>query len=413
LEQDKNSRLVVFDVEGVLIPKNRFFFALAKNQGKLKFLKVLIIGVLYNIGILGLEYSLKHIFANFKGSTIEQMQQVFSKIPATPQLKSFMEQLKLRQYKIALISSGLPDVVVEKFAQSIGADYCFGIEVQLENGALTGLIDGDVIYPSGKQRILDKILQLESLPLSKTVVVADDRNNASMFLPQVLKIAFNSDFVLRSKADFVAGGKLSSILPIIDRQKVKWTFPSKNDLTREAIHASGIFIPLIAMVIGVLPVAVAICIISAVYIASEISRLEGKNLPVISSITKRSATQTEFFGFVAAPLYFALGILLTVLLFPIDARASGAAIAIFCFGDSAASIIGGSLGKRLPFNKGKTFEGTFGGFFFAFLAGLIFVSPLFALVGAAFAMAIEALPLPINDNVLIPVATGLLLTFII
>jgi dolichol kinase len=36
-----------------------------------------------------------------------------------------------------------------------------------------------------------------------------------------------------------------------------------------------------------------------------------------------------------------------------------------------------------------------------------------ALIGAAIAMTIEVLPLPVNDNVLVPVITGVVLTLLI
>ncbi|NLB77010.1 MAG: phosphatidate cytidylyltransferase, partial [Crenarchaeota archaeon] len=113
----------------------------------------------------------------------------------------------------------------------------------------------------------------------------------------------------------------------------------------------------------------------------------------------------------AAPLYFAFGIVVTLLLFP--SNAAGAAIAIFCLGDSTASLFGGMITTSLPFNKGKTIEGSIAGFSFAFLGGAFFVSPLLALIGAAIAMTIEVLPLPINDNVLVPIITGAVLTLLI
>ncbi len=121
-------------------------------------------------------------------------------------------------------------------------------------------------------------------------------------------------------------------------------------------------------------------------------------------------TQSELNGFAAAPLYFAFGILFTLLVFPHPA--SYAAIAMFCLGDSVASLFGGLISTSLPFNKGKTWEGSLSGFFFAFLAGTFFVSPLLAFIGAAIAMTVEVLPLPINDNVLIPVITGAALTLL-
>ena len=98
-------------------------------------------------------------------------------------------------------------------------------------------------------------------------------------------------------------------------------------------------------------------------------------MPFVSVVTRHAASQAELYEFAAAPLYFAIGILLALLLFP--APVSGAAIAIFTLGDSTASIFGGLISKKpLPFNKGKTLEGSLVGFFFAFLAGSFFISPL-------------------------------------
>jgi dolichol kinase/phosphoserine phosphatase len=412
MSQEIKGKVAVFDVEGVLIPKNRFFFELAKTKSNFTLLKVIVIGFLYGLNVLKLELGLKWIFSNLKGTKISNMEQVFQKIPSTPQLRSFMEELKLRNYRIILISSGVPTFLVKRLADCIGADDAYGIDLEVKGEVITGRIMGDAIESQGKLKICSRILEIESLPQNNAVVVADDRNNSCLFLPNVLKIAFNPDFILRVKADYVVMGKLSSILPIIDKQPIRWHFPSKKDLVREDIHASGFFVPVIASLISVPAVAAIIILISLVYLASELFRLEGRKMPLISSITRHAASQTELHGFVVAPLYFALGILLTLLLFPVSV--SGPAIGMFAFGDSSASIFGGIWGKRLPFNKGKTLDGALAGFFFAFLAGTFFgLSPLYALAGAAFAMTIEALPLPINDNIVIPVLTGLFLTLII
>jgi dolichol kinase len=181
---------------------------------------------------------------------------------------------------------------------------------------------------------------------------------------------------------------------------------------REIIHASGFFVPVLAGVIGIYAVALLICIVMALYFISELSRISRRNVPIISAITRHAASQTELYDFAMAPLYFAIGILITLLLFP--APVSNAAIAIFALGDSTASLFGGLLSKKpLPFNKGKTLEGSIAGFFFAFLAGSLFISPAMALIGAVVAMTIESLPLPVNDNVLIPLYTGLALALLI
>ncbi|MBM4401358.1 MAG: HAD-IB family phosphatase, partial [Crenarchaeota archaeon] len=360
----RKPRLVIFDVEGVLIPKNRFIFDVGKSLGTLQLLKMLFIGFLYEIGVVTLKSALKRIFRVMKGAEIESLVQIFDKIPSKPQLQSIFAQLETRNCKIALISSGLPAVIVKKLASTLGADYAFGIEVGVNDGKLTGEIQGDVIEANGKLKVLSQILATEGLNLNDYVVVADDRNNSPIFLSGMQKIGCNPDFVLRVKADNVVTGGLAGILPIIDGTPKQRSLPSKNAVLREIIHASGFFVPVLAGLIGITAVALLICIVMALYVISELSRMNRKNLPIISTITRNAASQAELYEFAAAPLYFAIGILLTLLLFP--APVSNAAIAIFALGDSTASFFGGRLSKKpLPFNKGKTLEGSIAGFIFA------------------------------------------------
>jgi len=407
----KKPRLIVFDVEGVLIPKNRFIFEVGKTLGVIRFFKLVFWGLLYEAGLISIESAFRHIFWVLRGVEIETLFVAFNKIPALPYLQSLFSQLKTRDCKIALISSGVPTFLLKRLGDFVGADYVYGIEVEQKDNKLTGTIWGDVITKNGKLKILYAILKHEHLLFSDCVVVADDRNNRCIFLPEVLKIGFNPDFIIRIKADRVVNGKLPGILPIIDKKPHKRLFPSTNDFVRENIHAAGFFVPIIASLIGTSAVIVSIIAIAAIYALSELARLEGYLLPLISTITRRAASQSELYGFAAAPLYFAFGIVMTLLLFP--SPASGAAVAMFCLGDSAASLFGGLLSTSLPFNKGKTWEGSLAGFIFAFLGGAFFVPPLIALAGAAIAMAIEVLPLPINDNILVPVITGAALTLLI
>ena len=91
-------------------------------------IKLFFFGFLYEVGILKLESALKHIFKDLKGVRLETLMLIFSKIPATPYLQSFFCQLKARNYKIVLISSGIPTVIVKKLANALGADYAFGVE---------------------------------------------------------------------------------------------------------------------------------------------------------------------------------------------------------------------------------------------------------------------------------------------
>lgn len=243
-------------------------------------------------------------------------------------------------------------------------------------------------------------------------MIADDRNNVPMFLPEMLKIGYNPDFAVRVRADIVVNGELQEILLIVNGIPKEKRTLSKHEVLRETIHACGFFVPILSLYFGLYLVALFILIIMLLYVMSELARMERRDLPILSSITSNAATQSELYEFATAPIFFALGILLTLLLFPFPA--SSPAIAIFALGDSTASIFGRIYGqKTLPFNKGKTLEGSLIGLFFAFLAGAFFTSPLKSLVGAVVAMMIECLPLPVNDNLITPLITGATLTLIL
>ncbi len=329
-----------------------------------------------------------------------------------PSASETFNALRSRGWKTALISSGLPTIVVQDLASTLKADHAIGFELGMNEKTLTGEIWGDVIEYKGKLPVLERILEAEGLEPKECVVVADDRNNASILLPEAFKVGYNPDFVVRVKADKVIGGKLEEILPLLEeKSKQQGKKLSKNDILRESIHASGIAMPILSIYVGLYPTVLFILVVTFLYLMSELARMERKSIPLFSILTHRAATQPELYEFATAPVFFALGILLTLLLFPFPANC--AAIAVFALGDSTASIFGKAFGKKtLPFNKGKTLEGSLIGFLFAFVAGAFFISPTEALAGAAVAMIVESLPLPFNDNLITPLATGLLLTII-
>jgi dolichol kinase/phosphoserine phosphatase len=406
--------LVVFDVEGVLVPKKRFlFFEVSRNIRFSQFLKVVFYGFLYEMGLISLKNALSHVFKVFKGMRTDAPLDFFREVPLMPDAEEVFWMLRREGWKTALISSGLPAIAVQDLASKLHADYGFGLELKARNGILTGEISGDVIEKNGKLRVLREILAREELLPEDCVIVADDRNNLSIFLSEAFKIGYNPDFVIRVKADAVVSGQLNKVFSKIAEEPIQSRqLPTKNEATREAIHASGFLISIVALAIGIFPVVLFISFVVVLYAVSEARRMERTNLPIISSVTRYAATHEELYELATAPLFFALGIVLTLLAFPMPV--SGAAIAAFALGDSTASLFGKAFGKTwLPFNKGKTLEGSVISFFFAFLASLYFVAPLPALVAASTAVIVESLPLPLNDNLVTPLVTGLILALTI
>lgn len=411
--QPQKSGLAVFDVEGVLIPKKRYlFFDVGRTLGFRRFVTIILWGFLYELGLISLKSALRHVFKAFKGVHVAKLVRIFKRMPTMPGAEGLFEGLRKDGWKTALISSGLPTVIVQDLASTLEADYAVGFELEQEGGALTGRIMGDVIERNGKLPALAEILEKEDMSPRDCVVVADDRNNASILLPEAMKVGYNPDFIVRMKADAIVDGELPEILAVIKGEtKRTRKLPNRSDMARESIHASGFFMPVIAGFVGLHAVALFIFVMTLLYIVSEMARMGGRDLPMISNLTRVAATQPELYEFATAPVFFALGILLTLLIFP--QPISSGAIAIFALGDSTASLFGKALGRtQLALNRGKTLEGSIFGFLFAFLAGSCFVSMPLALAGAAVAMVVEYLPLPLNDNLLIPLITALALTIV-
>jgi Dolichol kinase len=146
------------------------------------------------------------------------------------------------------------------------------------------------------------------------------------------------------------------------------------------------------------------------YYVSENYRLKGRSFPLFSAITKLAMRndigQENQNMFVKAPLYFAAGILASLLIFP--APFNYVAIAVVTLGDGFASVVGRMFGKhKIPHSGGKSLEGTTAGICCAFAGASIFVSPTTALVAALAGMAVELLQLRISDNLTVPFVSGL------
>ncbi|MBE0512752.1 HAD-IB family phosphatase [Candidatus Bathyarchaeota archaeon] len=409
------NRLVVFDVEGVLIPKRRYLlFETMRNVGLWGFIKIIVMGILYEVGLLSLESALKRIFMMLQGLTVDEVFQLYKKIPLMPSAREVFERLNKAGYKTALISLGLPTLFVKDLATRLNADYAFGLELEVVNGHLTGVIGGDVLKSGGKAMVLKKILEKEGLSSQDCVIVADDRNNLPMFPLCTLRVGYNPDFILSVKSDFVVKDDLSGILPIITDNVLQVSSPaiSRSERIRETIHIGSFLVPFVCIyILGSYLVSSLILILTLLYIISEVARLLGINFPILSAITWRAANKSELYEFATAPIFFALGIVFSLILFP--ASASYASIAILTLGDGFANIFGRKFGSvTFPFNKGKNVEGSIFGFLFASVGAMIFVDPVKAFVGAAAGMLIECLPLPISDNLAIPLASGLVLTLI-
>jgi len=407
-------RLIVFDVEGVLIPKRRYLlFEASRRISFLNFLRMFWAGFLYESGLTPLETALRRIYKQLRGLAISDLFQLYKKMPLLQGVKEVFQQLKKTGCKTALVSSGLPQSFIEDLASQLGCDYAFGLDLEVVEDRLTGQIGGDVIKPEGKALILRRIQEKEGLTPQDCALVADDRNNLPMFRLCSTRIGYNPDFLLAYKSDVAVKGDLREVVPLLMGNPIEQHSVSRRELIRETIHIAGFFVPVFAMYLSLSRyfAVLLIFVVTLLYIMSELARMLDVNIPVVSTITWKATIQPEIYEFVTAPIFFAVGIMLALLLFP--QPISYASIAIFTLGDASATLFGKTMGSHVFFyNKSKKVEGTFLGFLLALLGASVFVNPLKALAGAATGMIVESLPTPLNDNITIPLVAGLTLLLI-
>jgi len=102
-------------------------------------------------------------------------------------------------------------------------------------------------------------------------------------------------------------------------------------------------------------------------------------------------------------LYANLGITASFLLF---GELSSVGIVVLALGDSLSTLIGKLFGRnRIFFNERKTWEGTFSFFLGTYLILLPFLGFDISLLIAIAGSLLEAMDLPMDDNLLIPIVT--------
>lgn len=185
-------------------------------------------------------------------------------------------------------------------------------------------------------------------------------------------------------------------------------------LLRRLWHVlGGLFFPTLAFFVPHVPLMIGLGALTGLVVAIEAARLSrpgfnawlGRLVPV--SVKEREAAHPT------GTTYLLIGTFITLLAFPKEVAIT--ALYFAAIGDPVAAFVGESAG-RIRFRK-KSLEGFAAGFAACVIVGSLLAAythltlPAVAL-GALAASAIEFLPVPLDDNLTMPVAAGLVLTFV-
>ena len=174
-------------------------------------------------------------------------------------------------------------------------------------------------------------------------------------------------------------------------------------IIRKLVHALGALILVVRYFWGITAAQIVIGVLAVIYLTSEYFRLSDRSLPVLTWLVTLASQDREKRGVVMTPLWYALGAFTTLSMFPLSQAIVG--ILTLAVGDPVASLVGltSENTHKIPFNNDKSYEGSLAGILASWIVCLIFIESRMALIGCTAGMLAEALPLKVNDNVLIPV----------
>lgn len=185
-----------------------------------------------------------------------------------------------------------------------------------------------------------------------------------------------------------------------------------DEALRKSIHLSSLVIPLGYRYLFGFNRRVSFAIVLAALIVSlviEFHRLWQRNFRKtfnrLFGMILRKHELTDFTG--ATYLLFAS--MLCIAFF--EPLIASAAIAFLSIGDTFAAMIGMNFGKRKFQRSKKSLEGSLACFASTFIFGILWLgNPWLALLGALTATLAELSKIPLDDNIKIPLAAGLVMT---
>lgn len=183
----------------------------------------------------------------------------------------------------------------------------------------------------------------------------------------------------------------------------------KNEILRKCIHVGYSAVPFLYLFTNKQVIIPVVTVLSVFMIAIDVGRIKIQWLQNLYMITLgkilRSHETDNSKSLFTGGTYIVLSSLFCFLIFPKDVAIS--AMFITTFGDTAAALYGKYFGKIKMF--GKTLEGSLV-FFITGCAILYFMGLLsgafliLALASLTITTVLELLPIPVDDNITIPVS---------
>ncbi len=204
--------LVVFDADSTLL-RNEVIELIADEAGRGPEVAAATEAAMR--GEVDFATSLRSRVQALRGVPLDAFERVRARVEPTPGASELIAAIHARGGRAAVVSGGFHEVL-DAVAPPLGVDVWRANRLASADGALTGLVDGEIVDAVTKAASLREWASSYGVPTRRTIAIGDGANDLQMMAAAGLGLAFNAKPAVRAQADLVIGAvDLREVIPLL------------------------------------------------------------------------------------------------------------------------------------------------------------------------------------------------------
>ncbi len=204
--------LVVFDADSTLL-RNEVIELIADEAGRGPEVAAATEAAMR--GEVDFATSLRSRVQALRGVPLDAFDRVRARVEPTPGASELIAAIHARGGRAAVVSGGFHEVL-DAVAPPLGVDVWRANRLASADGALTGLVDGEIVDAAAKAASLREWAASYGVSPRRTIAIGDGANDLQMMAAAGLGLAFNAKPAVRAQADLVIGAvDLREVIPLL------------------------------------------------------------------------------------------------------------------------------------------------------------------------------------------------------